>query len=128
MNKVAEVANPMGVDTPRISVGPALDAVHKTALGFALGIVCGSAIFLLTVFHVLLQPTDAPDIGLLRQYFYGYEVSWKGACVGLFWGVVSGFVAGWFIAFVRNLVIAVRVLTLRTKAELAQTKNFLDYI
>jgi len=124
----AEGANPVGADTPRISIGLALGPVHKTALGIALGTVCGLAIFALTVFHVVLQPTDALDIGLLRQYFYGYEVSWKGACIGLFWGFVSGFVAGWFIAFVRNLVIAVRVLTLRTKAELAQTEDFLDYI
>jgi hypothetical protein len=98
------------------------------ALGIAVGTVCGLGIFALTVFHIVFQPTDALDIGLLAQYFHRYEVTWRGAFIGLFWGFVTGFVAGWFIAFVRNLVIAVRVLVLRGKAELTQIKDFLDHI
>ena len=124
----AKRAKPEGTDTPRISVGLALGPAHKTALGIALGTVCGLAIFAVTVFHVILRPADALDIGLLAQYFHGYEVSWRGACIGLFWGFVSGFVAGWFMAFVRNLVVAVSVFRLRAKAELAQTEDFLDHI
>jgi len=107
-----------------IALGPA----HKRALGAALGIVCGAGVFLITVFHVVLHPTDGLEIGLLAQYFYGYEVSWQGAFVGLFWGCVTGFVAGWFLAFVRNFVISVRMMLLRDKAELARMKDFLDYI
>ena len=84
--------------------------------------------FLLTVFHVVFHPTDALDIGLLAQYFYGYSGLLAGAFVGLFWGFVTGFVAGWFLAFVRNFVIGVRMMLLRDKAELAHMKDFLDHI
>jgi hypothetical protein len=37
-------------------------------------------------------------------------------------------VAGWFVAFVRNFVIAVRVLILKGRADLARAKDFLDHI
>lgn len=102
--------------------------VHKRALGVAVGSVAGLFIFAVTVFHVVLRPEGALDIALLGEYFFGYTVSWQGAFVGLFWGFVSGFVMGWFIAFVRNLVIAIRVFTLRAKGELARTADFLDHI
>jgi hypothetical protein len=102
--------------------------VHKRALGVAVGTVTGLLIFAVTVFHVAFQPDGALDIALLGEYFFGYTVSWQGAFVGLFWGFVSGFVMGWFIAFVRNLVIATKVFTLRAKAELARTADFLDHI
>ncbi|MBA2243901.1 MAG: hypothetical protein H0W11_03025, partial [Gemmatimonadetes bacterium] len=64
----------------------------------------------------------------LAEYFYGYTVSWPGALVGGFWGFVVGFVAGWFVAFCRNLVIAATLFITRTRAELAATRDFLDHI
>ena len=102
--------------------------VHKRALGVAVGMVLGLLIFGVTAFHLLLPRPEEANLGLLSQYFYGYQVSWKGAVVGLFWGFVTGFVMGWFVAFVRNLAIAIRVFRVRTQAELSQTKNFLDHI
>jgi hypothetical protein len=118
-------------DSARISRSPLtapLAPVHKVAMGIAVGTICGAAIFALTVFHVVLQPAAALDIGLLAYYFNGYDVSWKGAVIGLFWGFLIGFVAGWFVAFVRNVVIAVRMLMLRGSADLAQANEFLDHI
>jgi len=102
--------------------------VHKLALGLAVGLTAGVLIFLVTVFHVLVQPSGGPDLALLSQYFYGYEVSAKGAAVGAFWASVSGFVAGWFLAFVRNLCVAIRVRYLSARAELVSTHDFLDHI
>jgi hypothetical protein len=101
--------------------------VHKRALGVAVGTACGLILFALTIFHVVLQPRGL-ELGLLAQYFYGYEVSWKGAFIGLFWGFVTGFVMGWFVAFTRNFVSAVRIFVLKTKVDLARTKDFLDHI
>src|SRR5262245_58210198 len=102
--------------------------VHKLGLGLAVGAVFGAMVFAVAVFHVVLRPSGGLKLILLAQYFYGYEVSWTGALVGLFWGFVSGFVAGWFTAFVHNLATAVTVFKLRTKAELAHTRDFLDHI
>jgi len=106
----------------------ALAPVHKLAFGIAVGAFCGLALFAVTVFHVVLKPRDALDIGILSEYLTGYSVSWTGAFVGLFWGSLIGLVAGWFSAFVRNLVIAIRLLTIRGRADLAQSRDFLDQI
>jgi hypothetical protein len=109
-------------------VALAFAPVHKRALGVAVGAVFGLILFAVTVFHLLVGPPNGPNIALLAQYFYGYDVTWRGAFVGLFWGFATGFVAGWFVAFSRNFITAVSVFALRTKAELAQTKDFLDHI
>lgn len=102
--------------------------IHKMALGVAVGLVAGLLLGGVTLFHVALQPTDALNISLLAKYFYGYEVSGTGAAIGAAWGFGTGFVFGWFMAFVRNLVVSITVFTLRTKAELEQTATFLDHI
>ena len=110
------------------SLRHAFAPVHKRALGVAVGCVVGLGFFALTAFHIVLHPTNAPNIALLAHFFYGYEVSWRGALVGFCWGSFTGFVAGWFVAFVHNLVTALKVFVFKTRGELAQTKDFLDHI
>ena len=102
--------------------------IHKRTLGVASGIVAALIVFAVTVFHIVGAPPGAPDIGLLAQYFYGYDVTWRGAFVGAWWSFVAAFVAGWFVAFVRNFVLATWLFLLRTKADLARTTDFLDHI
>lgn len=114
-------------DTTLAPLTLAFAPVHKRALGVAVGTVCGLIVFALTVFQLVLKPQGI-DLVLLAQYFYGYEVSWKGAFIGLFWGFVTGFVMGWFVAFTRNFVSALRIFVLKTKVDLARTKDFLDHI
>jgi hypothetical protein len=101
--------------------------LDKRAFGAAIGIAIATVVFAVTVFHVIVQPAG-PEIGLLRFYFYGYSVSWPGAFIGAFWSFVAGFVAGWFVAFCRNFVIAVSVFLTRARAELQATRDFLDHI
>jgi hypothetical protein len=110
------------------SLALAFAPVHKLALGIAVGLVTGALLFAVTAFHVAMQPGGELELGLLAQYFYGFDVSWRGAFVALGWGFVTGFVGGWFVAFVRNLIVTIIVFTLRTKAELEQTSDFLDHI
>jgi hypothetical protein len=102
--------------------------LHKRALGMAVGTATGLVCFLLTAV-ALLRPTPPEfNLALLAEYFYGYTVSWTGAFVALAWGFVAGFTAGWFLAFVRNLVIAASLWLTRTRAELAASRDFLDHI
>lgn len=122
------MTNPNAGPTTPAALALAFAPVHKLALGVSVGAVFGLVIFVLTVFQVVGGSPDAANLSLLSQYFYGYSVSPTGAFVGLFWGFVTGSVAGWFAAFVRNLVITVTIFTLRTKAELSQTTDFLDHI
>lgn len=102
--------------------------LHKRALGIACGVVGGGLVFALTAFHLIVLDGDPVGLHLLGEYFYGYDVSWRGAFVGLFWGFVACFVFGWFAAFLRNLVLASFVFVARTRAELRQTRDFLDHI
>jgi hypothetical protein len=115
-------------DASSARLGYVTAPMHKRAFGIAVGATAGTLIFVLTAFHVIVNPPNALNIALLGQYFYGYTVTWRGAFIGLAWGLATGFIAGWFVAFVRNLVVTVTVFALKTRAELEQTSDFLDHI
>jgi hypothetical protein len=102
--------------------------MHKRAFGLAIGAAAGLLVLGITGFHLLFQPARGLQLELLAQYFAGYEVSWRGALVGAAWAGFTGFVAGWFFAFCRNLVLAIVLFVVRTRAELAQNRDFLDHI
>jgi hypothetical protein len=102
--------------------------LHKRAMGVACGMVGGLLVFAMTVFALTVLDGDDTGIRLIGEYFYGYEVSWRGAFIGLFWGFVTCFVFGWFAAFMRNLGMAAAVFIARTREELRQTRDFLDHI
>ena len=107
-------------------VAYAFAPVHKAALGVAFGLTAGTLTALVTIAHIVLEITDGPRLALLSQFFYGYDVSWAGALVGFLWAFVTAFVAGWFLAFLKNLFTALWMFAIRTKAELSQP--FLDHI
>lgn len=102
--------------------------LHKAALGIAVGVALGGTLFLLTALKPWLDPDGRTSLLLLRQYFVGYDESLVGALVGGAWGFLVGGVAGWFVAFVRNLVLAAWLLVVRARAELEVSADFLDHI
>ena len=102
--------------------------VHKRAFGVAVGMVSGLLVFAATAVYLLRGGHEPLNLALLGEYFYGYTVSWRGAVIGMLWGSAVGFVAGWFLAFCRNLALATLIWVLRTRNELAQTRDFLDHI
>jgi len=102
--------------------------LHKRAFGTAVGCAAGLMVSLATAVYLLRAPNPGFNLGLLAQYFAGYTVSWAGVLVGGGWGFVTGFVAGWFFAFSRNLVLAAWLFVTRARSELAATREFLDHI
>jgi uncharacterized membrane protein YczE len=102
--------------------------IDKRAFGVAIGVVSALGVAGLTALQLIANPHPAPDISLLSQYFAGYTVSWTGVLVGALWAFATGFCAGWFTAFVRNLVLALSLFMLRSKAELSDSRDFLDHI
>ena len=101
----------------------------KRALGFAVGIVTGGSIALVTAYHLLFDPERVDHIWLLRQYFYGYRPdSWTGVLVGFLWGLWTGFVMGWFLAALRNFMVAVWMFVIRSRENLKANRDFLDHI
>jgi hypothetical protein len=121
------MAAPSGSDSVNRVLARAFAPVHKRALGVAVGLTVALVVLVVTVFHIIAQPIDVP-IDLLGQYFYGYDTTWRGALLGVWWGFVSGFAAGWFLAFLRNFAVATWIFVVRAKASLAQTRDFLDHI
>jgi hypothetical protein len=120
-------------ETEDVDVPPklllAFAPLHKRALGLALGTACALIMFAVTAVNLLfVRPRDALNLYLLGQYFYGYTVSWRGAFIGAWWGFFTGFVAGWFLAFGRNFALALSLFITRTRAELRETRDFLDHI
>lgn len=102
--------------------------LHKRAFGIAVGTACGLVVAVATIAHLIRDPQEGPNIHLLAQYFYGYRVSPAGVVIGALWGFAVGFIAGWFVAFTRNLAVAIAVFVTRTRAELRATRDFLDHI
>jgi len=118
----------MSLDEGARELTLAFAPLHKRAFGMACGVASGLLFFALTAVVLVRRPAPAPNLTLLAEYFAGYTVSWTGAFVALAWGFVVGFVAGWFTAFSRNLIIAASLFITRTRAELRATRDFLDHI
>lgn len=101
--------------------------LDRTALGFAVGALCGLSVFLATIFLVLKGgEVVGPNLALLGQFFYGYTVTMSGAFIGLVYGFVTGFVLGWFIALLRNSLVSAYLVALKTRANLTSSLDAID--
>ena len=102
--------------------------LHKRAFGAAVGVAGALLMAMITVAGIVLPNAAQVPLYLLGQYFRGYSVTWPGVVIGAAWGFAVAFIAGWFAAFCRNLALAISAFMIRTKAELASTREFLDHI
>jgi hypothetical protein len=116
-----------GPSTRENAVVAAFLPLHKRALGVAFAVVGALVVFVVTAVYLIRRP-EGIDLTLLSNYFAGYTVSWAGAFIGAAWAAFAGYVAGWFLAFTRNFALAVTLLIVRSRAEMAQTRDFLDHI
>jgi hypothetical protein len=124
----SDIEAEMPESLPR-SLALAFAPLHKRAFGTAVGLALGVVLFASTAMMLLRgQGVAGGNLWLLQNYFYGYRVTWTGSLVGLGWGFAVGFVGGWFFAFCRNFVVAATVFWIRAKAELTQTRDFMDHI
>ncbi len=76
-----------------------MQRIHPVALGVAIGVLEGGVIFAVTVVLVL-QGDFGP--AFLSRLFPFYDISWRGAFLGLGEGFVDGFVGGLVLAWVYN--------------------------
>jgi hypothetical protein len=102
--------------------------LNKRAFGVALGSAGALLMVYLTVAVLVTDQAKEFPLGLLGQYMYGYDVTWPGVLIGAAYGFLVAFVAGWFFAFCRNAALAITAFTIRTRAELTETRDFLDHI
>ena len=118
------------IDEPAVltELALAFAPLHKQALGIAVGLAAGLVMAAVTIIVLVRGAEREINLNLLAAYFYGYSVSWRGVLVGFGWAFLVGFTIGWFVAFCRNLVLAISLFLVRTRAELVQTRDFLDHI
>jgi protoporphyrinogen oxidase len=88
------------------------------AMGGAVGLVSGLALFLATAI-LLLKGGEVvgPNLSLLSHYFLGYRVTWGGAFLGLVEAGSVGFILGYLFAYLRNLGLAVYAYRVKRRAE-----------
>ena len=83
--------------------------LNANILGMVLGIVAGLIIFVATNFLILKGgEVIGPHLSLLRNFFPFYSVTFLGSIVGLGYGLLSGYVAGFIIASIYNLVVKLK--------------------
>jgi hypothetical protein len=74
--------------------------------GVVFGIVTGLIIIVATNWLVIKGgPVVGPHLGLLGQFFYGYNVSFFGSLIGFFYGFLTGFLIGYLTAFLYNWIV-----------------------
>lgn len=118
-------------DTPpelEAQIVRAFAPLDKRALGIAFGIAAALVVAVLTVLSLLADPGQQFPLALLGQFFFGYTVSWVGVLVGSAWAFATGFVWGWFLAFARNLMLSLWLLTVRVRADMVSSRDVLDHL
>lgn len=101
-----------------------LDAI---AFGVSIGTVLGFGIFLAT--NVLVWKGGdviGPTLGLLDQYFIGYEVTPIGSLIGFAWGFASGFALGWIGAGLRNIIVSIYLNIFKLRGRMTAVRDFID--
>jgi hypothetical protein len=90
------------------AVEEALVRLNERAWGVAFGLLFGLGLFLATIILVVRGgATVGPHLALLGVYLRGYEVTWTGAFVGLLYGLVLGYAAGWTIGAMYNRLVKI---------------------
>ena len=97
------------MDQTQLILERAVLKLNANILGIVLGIITGLAIFIATNFLILKGgPVIGPHLALLRAFFPYYSVTFLGSIIGFFWGLISGYVVGFVIASIYNLVIKLK--------------------
>lgn len=91
----------------------AFEKLDPLALGVATGTVAGGYLALIAALCTIRGANRDFGPGLLGQFLFGYEASWRGCALGLVYGFCCGFIAGFAIAALRNALIRVYLGTLR---------------
>ena len=76
--------------------------IRKRALGISIGLVWGLTIMMATWWQ-LVRNAPGNILSKLSTFYLGYSYSWGGAVIGLLWGFVDGFIAGFLIAWFYNI-------------------------
>ncbi|HEY7321684.1 MAG TPA: hypothetical protein VIE89_29305 [Candidatus Binatia bacterium] len=90
--------------------------LNAVVQGLVTGALLGIAIFVATNWLILKggpagpegQPVVGPHLSLLRQFFFGYRVTFLGSLIGLVYGFATGFGIGYVVARIYNWIVDLR--------------------
>ena len=83
--------------------------LNATIQGVVTGIVAGLGIFAATNWLVLKGgDVVGPHLGLLGQFFVGYEVTFAGSLIGFMYAFAAGFMVGYGVARIYNWIVDLR--------------------
>ncbi len=106
-----------------------LARMDKASMAGAIGTVCGSLLFLMTLVAVLhADPFLSSTLGLLNEFFFGYTVTASGAVLGLVYGSIWGSIVGWMFAYVHNLCLGLYSRFILRKVRRNIVRDLLEYI
>ena len=125
----------------RVSVADGLEAqedevieaafarLDPLALGIAIGTVSGLGILAATAILLFKGGTVVgPNLSLLRNYLFGFEMTWVGAFIGFLEAGVWGFLLGFLGAGLRNWGLNAYASIVRLRAETEARRHLLDKI
>lgn len=99
------------------------------ALGVAVGIVSGLAIFVATaVLLIKGGPVVGPRLSLLGYFLFGFNMTWGGALIGSLEGSLIGFSIGYAGAFIRNGSMRAYAKFRRWREETDRRRHLLDKV
>jgi hypothetical protein len=117
----------INLDTTDKLIVQSLAKLDGLALGISLGTLFGLVIFLATNILIIKGGDKiGPNLILLNQYFVGYEITFTGSLIGLFYGFVSGFILGGLIAFLRNFIVRIYLHVLKIKSSMSAVNDYID--
>ena len=101
--------------------------IDPLALGVAVGVVSGLGIFMASAILLLKSgPVVGPMLSLLGNYFFGYDITWAGAFLGLLEAGLVGFAVGALAAGLRNWTLKVYAKIVRWRGEREDRHHLLD--
>ena len=71
------------------------------AMGMAIGLTWGFGCLFLSYMQIWFQ-MGQPMIDAIASIYLGYEATYLGGVIGLFWAFIDGFIGGIIVAFLYN--------------------------
>jgi hypothetical protein len=95
------------------AINRAIARMRASVMALVCALFGGAGLCIATLWLVIRGPSPGatqvgPTLGLLSNYFPGYEVTWTGSLLGFFYGALSGAVIGWTAALIYNWVASKR--------------------
>jgi hypothetical protein len=92
-------------ESEKALVETAIVRLRARVMALVFGMLAGLGLFVATLWLVVRGGVNVGQhLGLLANYFPGYDVSWLGAFVGFGYAALCGGAIGWSIASIYNRI------------------------